>query len=426
MKKALIITYYWPPAGGPGVQRALNIVEHLPEFGWEPIILTVEKPSAPAVDESLFSRIPKNCKVYRTRANEPFTAYKKLTGRKTEATLPKNISLKKKISLSERLSYWVRANFFIPDARKGWKKFMVKEGLKIIKNEKPDIIFSTSPPHSLQLGAKQLAKKSGIPWVADLRDPWTEAYWETQMPKTAGSKKKNLKYEKDILGTANRITTVGTGIRKLIQKKTTQPVSVIYNGYRELNNEFIPSEYFEILHLGNLGAMQSCKEFIEAVDCLGKIEKKRLRLVFVGTLADEYIEMINNKPDINVEYIDFLPYDKMITRAMSASMLFLPRLNSSYSKSLISAKLFDYLALRRPILAIADKGSDIENILQHTGNGQSFLPEEIKAISAYISSIMNTKISQFDTILPEKEEQKLYSSRNNVHRLVKVFEYLGI
>ncbi|MCK4530807.1 MAG: hypothetical protein KAU44_06480, partial [Candidatus Marinimicrobia bacterium] len=103
-----------------------------------------------------------------------------------------------------------------------------------------------------------------------------------------------------------------------------------------------------------------------------------------------------------------------------------PRLNSSYSKSLISAKLFDYLALRRPILAIADKGSDIEDILQHTGNGQSFLPEEAKAISVYISSIMNTKTSQFDTILPEKEEQKLYSSRNNVHRLVKVFENLSI
>ena len=425
MKKALIITYYWPPAGGPGVQRVLNIVEHLSEFDWEPIILTVKTPSAPAIDESLLSRIPQNCKVYRTRTSEPFTAYKKLTGRKTEDALPKNVSLDKKTSLSERLSRWIRANIFIPDARKGWKRFMVKEGLKIIENENPDIIFSTSPPHSLQLGAKRLAQKSGIPWVADLRDPWTEAYWETQMPKTARSKKKNLKYEEDVLNTASQITTVGKGIQKLIQKKTTQPVSVIYNGYRDHNNGFLTSEYFEIVHLGNLGPMQSCHELIEAVTLLPKAKKEKLRLVFIGTLADEYKATLDIIPDINVEYVDFLPYSEMIFRARSASMLFLPRLNSSYSKSLISAKLFDYLALRRPILAIADKGSDIEDILQHTGNGQSFLPEEIKAISAYISSIMNTKTSQFDTILPEKEEQKLYSSRNNVHRLVKVFENLS-
>ena len=160
MKKALIITYYWPPAGGPGVQRVLNIVEHLSEFGWVPIILTVETPSAPSIDKSLLSRIPQNCKVYRTNTSEPFAAYKKLTGKKAGTALPKNISFDRKTSFSENLSQWIRANFFIPDARKGWKRFMVKEGLRIIKDEKPDIIFSTSPPHSLQLGAKQLAKKA--------------------------------------------------------------------------------------------------------------------------------------------------------------------------------------------------------------------------------------------------------------------------
>ncbi|MCK4531074.1 MAG: glycosyltransferase, partial [Candidatus Marinimicrobia bacterium] len=211
-----------------------------------------------------------------------------------------NVSLDKKTSLSERLSRWIRANIFIPDARKGWKRFMVKEGLKIIENENPDIIFSTSPPHSLQLGAKRLAQKSGIPWVADLRDPWTEAYWEAQMPKTARSKKKNLKYEEDVLNTAIQITTVGNGIQKLIQKKTTQPVSVIYNGYRDHHNEFSASKYFEIVHLGNLGSMQSCHELIEAVTLLPIAKKEKLRLVFIGTLADEYKATLDIIPDINV------------------------------------------------------------------------------------------------------------------------------
>jgi len=425
MKKALIITYYWPPAGGPGVQRVLNIVEHLSEFGWEPIILTVETPSAPAIDESLLLRIPQNCKIYRTRTSEPFTAYKKLTGKKTDEALPKNITLDKKASLSERLSRWVRANYFIPDARKGWKRFMVKEGLKIIEKENPDIIFSTSPPHSLQLGAKHLAQKSGIPWVADLRDPWAEAYWETHMPKTARSKKKNLKYEKDVLNTASQITTVGKGIQKLIQKKTTQPVSVIYNGYRDLDNEYVPSEYFEIVHLGNLISMQSCSEFIEAVVLLSVTEKKKLRLVFIGTLASEYKEKLASYPDINIEVIDFLPYSEMILRARSASILFLPKLNSPYSKSGISAKLFDYLALRRPILAIADKGSDIENILKHTQNGQSFLPEKVKEMSNYISKNMNIEKAKKNKVLPKSIEQEFYSSYNNVYSLVKIFDKLS-
>ncbi|MCF7832532.1 MAG: glycosyltransferase [Candidatus Marinimicrobia bacterium] len=425
MKKALIITYYWPPAGGPGVQRVLNIVERLSDFGWEPVILTVDNPSAPAVDKSLLSRIPKDCKVYRTQTKEPFKAYKKITGRKIEATLPKNIALDKKTSFKERVSRWIRANYFIPDARKGWKRFMVKEGLKIIENEKPDIIFSTSPPHSLQLGAKTLAKKSGLPWVADLRDPWTEAYWETQMPKTESSKKKNLKYEKAVLNSANRITTVGGGIQKMLQKKTIRPVSVIYNGYREFDNQFIPSEFFELIHLGNLSAMQSCNELIKAICLLTETEKKKLRLVFIGTLADEYKEILNNTPEINVEQIGFLPYEEMIIRARSASMLFLPRLNSSYSKSLISAKLFDYLALGRRVLAVADRGSDIENILHRTQNGQAFLPEEIKKMTTYISDTIAEAEAKNDMMLPQSEESKRYSGRENVRLLVEIFNELS-
>ncbi len=420
-KKALIITYYWPPAGGPGVQRVLNIVEHLPDLGWEPIILTVENPSAPAIDKSLLSRIPEDCKIYRTRTSEPFTAYKKLTGKKIEEALPKNISTDKKLRLSERLSRWVRANFFIPDARKGWKKYMVKEGLKIIENEKPDIIFSTSPPHSLQLGAKQLAKNSGIPWVSDLRDPWTEAYWETQMPKTIFSRNKNLKYEKEVLKTATHITTVGSGIKDLIQHKTKRPVSVVYNGYRDIENQFVKTEDFEIVHLGNLSSMQSCYELIEAISLLSKEEKKKLRLVFIGTLANEYKIKLNSYSDIKAEYINYLPYKDMIARARSASMLFLPKLNSTYSKSLISAKIFDYLALQRPILAITEEGSDIEGILQQTKSGRAFQAENIDGIRTYIQTTLNDP----DVFSPIKSELRAYSIKENVLKLATIFNKLS-
>ena len=404
MKNILFLAYHFPPVGGAPVQRSLHFVRYLLDEGYRSVVISGPDKSMDRYtpeDQHLVNKIPKNTPVYKVGNREP---------------------LRKK-GFSRKLQNFL----FLPTPfEKWWIPAATELGDQAFKKYNADLIYASMSPFESAVVASSLSQKLGIPWVADLRDPWTEAYWETQMPKTARSKKKNLKFEEDVLNTASQITTVGKGIQKLIQKKTTQPVSVIYNGYRDHNNEFLTSEYFEIVHLGNLGSMQSCHELIEAVTLLPKAKKDKLRLVFIGTLADEYKATLDIIPDINVEYVDFLPYSEMMFRARSASMLFLPRLNSSYSKSLISAKLFDYLALRRPILAIADKGSDIEDILQHTGNGQSFLPEEIKAISAYISSIMNTKISQFDTLLPEKEEQKLYSSRNNVHRLVKVFENLSI
>ncbi len=417
MKKALIITYYWPPAGGPGVQRVVNIVENLDKFGWEPIVLTVENPSAPTKDKSLLSRIPPNCKIYETKTREPFKVYKKLTGKKADSALPKNISFGNKVSFSETLSRWIRANLFIPDARKAWKNFIVRDGLKIIKNEKPDIIFSTSPPHSLQLGAKKLAKLSKVPWVADLRDPWTEAYWEAQMPKTKKSQKTNRKYERSVLNAADEITTVGEGIKDLLQKKTVKPVSVIYNGYREINNTPLPAEYFEIMHLGNLSSMQSFSELLNAIEILDFENKKKIKLVFVGSIDDGHRQQAEQIKDLKKEYIGFLPYKEMVERARLASLFYLPRLDSEYSKGLISAKLFDYLALQRPILAIADEGSDIGKILDHTKSGQTFQAKNIKGIRDFIQTMLNNPGIQVQA----NSELSDYSINENVHKLSEIF-----
>ncbi len=420
MKKILIVTYYWPPAGGPGVQRILKIVEHLPEQGWEPIVLTVENPSAPAIDESLLARIPENIKIYKTKTSEPFEAYKKLTGKKAGEALPKNISLSENISAKEKLSRWIRANLFIPDARKGWKRFLVREGMKIIENEKPDLIFSTSPPHSLQLGAMRLAKKSGLPWVADLRDPWSEAYWEADMPKSKRSEAKNRAFESKVLNTADHITTVGKGIAGLLQKKTTKPVSVIYNGYREVDNTKIDSEYFEILHLGNLSSIQSLNELLEAIKGIRPELRKKIKLRFIGSLAEEYRKNVDEMDYIEKEYLPFLPYEKMMKEAQSASMLYLPRLNSSYSKSLISAKIFDYLALSRPILAIADKDSDIAEILRDCGAGKSFESKDIPSIQYYIEQHLSGTLES----LIDPKKLKTYSLESNISTLVEKLEEL--
>ena len=422
MKKVLIITYYWPPAGGPGVQRVLKIVENLPSQGWEPLILTVEDPSAPARDKDLIKRIPDHCKIFKTKTREPFNAYKKLTGKSKDDVLPKNISLNSSSSLKEKLSRWIRANLFVPDARKGWKRYMIKEGLKIIKNEKPDVIFSTSPPHSLQTGAEHLARKSGLPWICDLRDPWTEAYWETHMPKTRVSQKRNRTLERRALNGADHITTVGKSIRDLLASKTAKPVSVIYNGYSEVNTEAIKTKKFQIVHLGNLSNMQYADTLYEALKKLKPEEQNDIKLCFIGHIAEEHKLKIALLEHIDTEYLDFLPHDKMMQKAREASLLFLPKLDSSYSKGLISAKLFDYLALRRPILAITDLGSDIADILNKTDSGKSFLPNEHREISHYITELLIHWQTSGTVVFENTKALKRFSVIRNTASLVEIFE----
>ena len=163
MKKVLIITYYWPPAGGPGVQRIVKFTKFLPEFGWQPIILTVKYPTSPARDESLLEHLPHDCIVYKTKTTEPFNFYRKLTGREKNEVLAKNIIAKKSNEKpSEKLARIIRANLFIPDARVGWIPSIIKEGMKVIDKENPSLIFSTSPPHSVQTWGKKIGKKKRL------------------------------------------------------------------------------------------------------------------------------------------------------------------------------------------------------------------------------------------------------------------------
>ena len=421
-KKALIVTYYWPPAGGPGVQRVLNIVEHLPALGWEPIILTVEDPSAPAKDDSLLKRIPQHCKVYKTRTSEPFDLYKKITGKSKDAVIPKHIASADNTSFKERFSSWVRANLFIPDARKGWKRFLIKEGMKVIAAEEPDVILSTSPPHSLQLGARTLAKRSGLPWVCDLRDPWAEAYWESKMPKTDISRRRNALLEHKVLNDATHITTVGSVIKDLLEPKTGKPISVIYNGYRELDTRPADPGVFEILHLGNISALQYADTLYDALTQLPNKQKEKVKLTFMGDVANEHKKKIDSIKNIKVEYLSFLPYEQMAKRARQASMLFLPKLDSSYSKGLISAKLFDYLALRRPIVAITDLGSDIGSILDSTATGKTFLPDESFEMSHNIIEYIEHWTKNGSAVMDKNDALRAYSSTENAALLSDILE----
>jgi len=195
MKKALIITYYWPPSGGAGVQRWLKFVKYLREFGWEPIVYTPENPEFPEIDESLYSDIPENLTVIKTPIREPYTAYKKFIGRtKKEKINAGFLSEKKRNPFLENISVWIRGNFFIPDARLLWIKPSVKFLLKYLTGNPVDIIISTGPPHSMHIIAMKLNESLKLPWVADFRDPWTniDFYKDLKLTSWADSRHHNM------------------------------------------------------------------------------------------------------------------------------------------------------------------------------------------------------------------------------------------
>lgn len=424
-KKVLIISYYWPPAGGPGVQRVLKFAKYLPQFGWQPIILTVKNPTSPATDSSLLDHIPDECIIYKTDTSEPFNFYRKFTGKSKNQAIPKDIIVRKEGErFSEKMSRLLRANIFIPDARRGWISHIVKEGKKIVQSEKPDLIFSTSPPHSLQIGARKLAYKTGLKWVADFRDPWVETYWESDIEKSRLSQRINRNYEANVLKTANHITTVSDGIVELLSQKATNNFSTLYNGYDKLYLDSPTSDRFKIIFIGNLSKYQSPEPLLKAIDLLPEQIRSQITCEFIGKVFDDHLELFQKYNRINIVCTPYMPYDELMKYSKTADLLLLIFHQTSYTLGYMTAKIFDYLALRKPILAIGLKGAIGEKVLKETESGRLFDYGEPQEIAKYIEKHFNLWKQKPDAQLEANDALLTYSTRENVKKLVSIFEGL--
>lgn len=376
MKKVLIITYYWPPAGGPGVQRVLKFAKYLPEFGWEPIILTVENGEYPAIDESLLQEIPSDIKVYKTKSFEPFTFYKSVTGQK--GNIPTHVLSKSENESSlQKFSKWIRANVFIPDARVGWIPSIVKEGKNIIDSEKPDLIFSSSPPHSLQIGAMKLTKQTGLKWVADFRDPWTDGFWQNELSRTSYAVKKDSKLEKKVLQSSNAVITVSESIVELLDKKSHNSYHVIPNGYDE--NDFIgtsksKTDKFKIIYTGSLRKSQIPHNFFKALkELFSDGSRKNIELHFIGTIHPAAINLINELGISNfVKVHPYIPHSELINYIVNAELLLLSIPNTKNNEGILTGKLFEYIGSKNFILCIGPKKGDAARIISELNCGMTF------------------------------------------------------
>ena len=365
--KVLIITYYWPPAGGSGVQRWLKFVKYLQEFGIEPVVYTVENANYLKQDASLLNEVPKGLEILKQPIWEP-TA---LLFWKKSKQQTKGIS---NVSKGGFLSF-IRGNFFIPDPKVFWVKPSVSYLQKYLDNHTIDVIISTGPPHSTHLIAEKLHQKNTVKWLADFRDPWSDLYYNKDFNQLAFAKNKNKRLEERILRNSDCILTVSNSLKEELEK-TAKKVEVITNGFDDefsASNNVILDTKFSISYIGLLPKQSNPKLLFKVLKGLCKeseIFKKDLKLNFIGDISEEVkVEILANKLDENTDFVGYVSHQEAIAYQNKSQVLLLLIPNVKNNKGILTGKLFEYLKAKRPILAIGPEKGDLATILQETNSG---------------------------------------------------------
>lgn len=386
-KKVLVITYYWPPSGGSGVQRWVKFVKYLRTFGWEPIIYTPTNPEFPEIDHSLEKDIPEGLEIIRHPIWEPYSFYKKFVGLNKRSRLKTGLVQEtENQSLSKKISVWIRGNFFIPDARKFWVKPSIKFLSNYLKKHPVDAIVSNGTPHSLHMIGLGLKKKFNIPWLADFRDPWTNIDFFDDLMLTSWAKKKHQRLEKSVFNNADCITVTTPGTKTdFLTISPNSNIEVITNGFDSEDFQSIDvrlDQKFVIAHIGVLTPSRNHPFFWDAIKELVNENSdfaSHFLLRIIGSVDESILYEISTRElDNHVEIVNYVPHEQIISELKKAWVLLLKIRDSQNQDTIIPGKIFEYLAANRPIISIGLKGSDSDQILTSTKSGKTF-PKEEKA-----------------------------------------------
>jgi len=380
VRKVLIITYYWPPSGGSGVQRWLYFTKYLREFGWEPIIFTADNADYPVLDPTMAAEIPSNIEIIRQNIWEPYSLYKQLLGIKKEKGLAPNIvQTKQKRSFFHDASVFVRGNFFIPDARKFWLQPSITNLSTYLTHNPVDLIVSTSPPQTPHLIALALKKKFNIPWIADFRDPWTNISYFEELKLTAYAKRKHQNLEREVLQTADKVLTVSWQWAKDFKELGAKEVAVITNGFEDSsqrNKSILPtvnkSERYVISHIGMLSEKRNPVHIWEAIKTAidKKLRSKKIVLRFIGNVEQTILQQLKELGlEDHIEYPGYVTREEAFEEMRASDLLLL--IGIPGEKGVVPGKFFEYLQAKKLILSVSPKGSDVSKIIKELGCGEN-------------------------------------------------------
>lgn len=386
-KKVLIITYYWPPTGGAGVQRWLKFSKYFRQFNWEPIIYTPSNPDFPINDETLLKDVLPNLEILKTQINEPYDVYRKIMGKKKTDTVNQGfLSESKENKVLQKMMIWVRGNFFIPDARKFWIKPSVSYLSDYLKEHKIDAIISTGPPHSMHLIALGLKQQFNIPWIADFRDPWTQIDFYNQLQLTKWADRTHKRLEKSVLKSANKVVTVSGHWAEDLKLLCDRNIDVITNGFDA--DDFTTTEDTNLMpgflfhHIGALNKDRNPHMLWKVLGELCKENnafKRDLKLKFTGKTDAAVFESLKEHGIFeNAEKTDYMAHSEVVKLLLKSPVLLLPLNDTPNILGIVPGKLFEYLAAKRPIFAIGNVEGDTAKIIAdaHAGTMVGFKDEE--------------------------------------------------
>ncbi|MEG3658805.1 glycosyltransferase family 4 protein [Arenibacter palladensis] len=376
MQKVLIITYYWPPAGGPGVQRWLKFVKYLKDYKIEPIVYIPENPNYPIIDESLLDEVPAGIKIYKKPIYEPY-GFARLFSKKKTKKISAGIINSKNQSVIERVMLWIRGNLFIPDARKFWIKPSVNFLVDVIKKENIGTVITTGPPHSLHLIGLELKKRTKIRWITDFRDPWTSIGYHKKLKLTKASRTKHKHLEKLVLNEADKIIVTSKTTKQEFSQITQKPIAVITNGYdTTLGNAVALDVDFTISHIGSLltgrnpiNLWKALSELIQEYPDF----KKRFKLQLAGVISSDVLESIYFYGlQSYTKLLGYISHDEAIQYQRKSQVLLLIEIDSEETQGIIPGKVFEYMASKRPILGVGPSNWEVGDLIAESKTGKTY------------------------------------------------------
>ena len=436
MKRVLVVTYYWPPSGGSGVQRWVKFAKYLPQEGWQPVIYTPENPEYTAIDHTLEAEIPHSVEIIRRPITEPYDIYRKLMGKGASTDMKTltagasggavtEISSGRK-SFKQRLSLWIRGNLFVPDPRVGWVKPSVRFLKKYLAEHPVDVIVTTGPPHSMHLIGQRLHKELGIPWIPDFRDPWSRMYYLKHLPMSARTWRRLRAMEQSVLDDCSTVLAVTPLVQEEFQAQTKTPVAMITNGYDggDFDQAVEPDGFFNVVHTGLFAADGNPLNLWKALGLKAWADadfKAALRLRLVGKVDREVYDAIAEAGlKDNVIDLGYRDHLTAVREQLAATVLVLPLRNDPEYRPILPGKLFEYLASRRPVLGIGQEDGAMARVLADTGAGVTAGWDNLEAMRDFIDTAWERH--KAGGIPPVEGDIARFSRRNLTRELAALLE----